>query len=694
MSNISDNVNTDRRKHLDSSRQADEVTQDLHVAEKIKDVKQWLTTTSESLKILLVIDDYNAASCFENVKTLLPENLLNDRKVHVIVASQESNLKAITVYSVITLDPLPDDVVVDMLKKRAREHGVKWTDDKKETSSAYEIAKIVGGLPLAIEQVAAYVDKKQMLLSRYLTECQTAQDGQIPVDEPTHGERSSINTVYKRNFDEVSKNEVAKETMGIVSFCSVDPIPLQLLSLGSLGLTKRYALRKEADSAYQGRKASLKRLDSRDVPKQFFDVLSELKQYYLVKFDSDTEQFTVHPIIQVQYQRRQSEEERRDSIAALSTLLATVFQGSPADRWQLYRALFPHIMVCCRRMEEMQLYNTNLLLQAGRRLSLSGHFSESSQLLRTFLIEIQRNVHERQTFQEAMGLHALGSAQRRLGEFSDATKHTQQALKIWGSLHKSGTVSVMEARTKELYAEILLDLNEFKEAEELLKEIEPMMTPDTSVQSNPIDCYELSSYHGNLGRAYAGQRKYGQALKKFGQAADCLEEEEYFRYHLYQAHWLVTEGLRCLHSSDYKSYQQVLQQCISTLSQIAKYYSSKHRYHSWLCREIAAMQLKECQKLKRTWSKEKRQKETADALSMAKTSLEDHFDLYKEKHQKVAKAAHVAALVCLEYAQVHKKMSKESHEAAFRCLELSVQIWNGVMKDLQPGKFTAVAKTI
>jgi tetratricopeptide (TPR) repeat protein/GTPase SAR1 family protein len=689
VSSISDTVNTKRREYLDSSRQAAEATQDLHVAEKMEELKEWLKIKSESLKILLVIDDYSAASCFENVKTLLPENLLNDRRVHVILTSQESNLDAITVYKVVTLEPLLDKVVVNMLKQRAREQGVKWTNDEKETDSAYEIAKIVGGLPLAVEQVAAYIVKKQMLLSRYLIECRTTQDGQIPVDEPTHGERSSIDTVYKRNFDEISKTEAVKETMGIAAFCSVDPIPIQLLSLGSSGLTERYALRKEADSACHCRKIT--RLDSQDVPKQFFVVLSELKQYHLIKFDSDSEQFAVHPVIQMQYQCRLSTEERRDSVAALSTLLATVFQGSPADRWQLYRSLFPHIMACCKKMEEMQLYNTNLLLQAGSRLSLSGHFSESSQLLRTFLSEIQRNVHERQTFQEAMGLHALGSAQRRLGEFSDATKNAQQALKIWGSLPKSDSVSRKEAKTKELYAEILLDLNEFSGAEQLLREVEPVMTPN---QSNTIDCYELSSYHGNLGRAYAGQEKYEQALEKFTQAAECLEKEEYFRYHLYKAHILMTKGFRFLQSSDYDSYQEVLEKCIETLNEIENYYSLKHRYHSFLRREIAVMQLKEWQKMKDTWSKKKRRQEITTALSMAKTSLEDDFDLYKERHQRVARAAHVAALLCLEFAQEHKKMSSESHEAAFRCLELSVQIWSGVMKDLKSEKFTAISETI
>jgi hypothetical protein len=133
---------------------------------------------------------------------------------------------------------------------------------------------------------------------------------------------------------------------------------------------------------------------------------------------------------------------------------------------------------------------------------------------------------------------------------------------------------------------------------------------------------------------------------------------------------------------------------MESLNEIEKYYGTEHRYYFWLCREIAALQLGECERWRSGWPKEEWQKKSSDALEMALRSLEGHCSLYEGMHHKIAKAAEVAALACLEFARGHSKMSSESHEAAAICVRLAIEIWENLKKSLPDGKFTSVDETI
>jgi tetratricopeptide (TPR) repeat protein len=203
----------------------------------------------------------------------------------------------------------------------------------------------------------------------------------------------------------------------------------------------------------------------------------------------------------------------------------------------------------------------------------------------------------------------------------------------------------------------------------------------------------LSSFYGNLGRAYEGQKKYEKASETFGKAVKSLEKDEY-QYHQYEAHVSVTKCFHFLISADYSSYQRFMQKCMNSLDEIEMSYGTEHRYYFWLCREIAAIQLRECQTWKNAWQKEEWKKKASYALKMALESLEGHFRLYKEMHRKIAVAAHVAALVCLEFAQAHDEMFSESHEAASICLRTAIKIWEDVEEGLPDKKFTSVPQTI
>ena len=650
---------------------------DVHITEKVEAIKQWITIRSEdSGRLLIVIDDYNESACSKHVPNLLPQNLLNDKKLQFLVTSQCKDLVSIAVHAneTVHLDVLPVEIAVSALKETARKHVQSWTDTKEEEDAAIEIAKIVGYLPLGLENARAFIRTRGMSLSRYL---------HFLGDAP---ENATIFSVYDRSCEEVFKKcPPAKELMNIALICAECPIPVHLFSLGSRRLPKRYALRKLADKVFKDNPISSREETTVNdgALTKFYDILSTLQQYQLVTI-VESDAFTVHPFIRQALKRHQTEENRLKTISCLSTLLATVFEGPTGIFWRLYDRLFPHVMEWYRTMERMSdKRDLQLLLCAGQRPSLSGYFIESCRLLERCLTKMERNVVGGPSRREAEILHSLGSAEIRLGKLSQAVQHTMQALHIWQEMPDPDLSRKGTTRTRELYAEILLDLEEYQKAEAELKQTKTVnVRPETN--SDHTDLYEVTSRLANTGRAYAGQGKHDKALKKFREAANHLENGDNFRYHLYQARSLIVLAQKNLESFQLEDFKKDYNQCLEILAEIEQHYNCNHRYYFLLCREIASLAVEENLKFPAGSSREKRKRRDrlSVALERSKISLEGHREVYKSNHYKVAKAAEVAARVCLLYANDNRRKAVGFRDAAFKCLLLAVRIWKDTVTDL------------
>ena len=673
-------------------------TGDFRVYEKLEGVKRWIRLKSDDyFKILFVFDGCDELAMIKKVYKLLPEHGLSSNNVHALFTSKIKTLDSVNIYKTYTLEPLDDDVVVKLLIDRARSAGVKWKSsyDGVEKKAAEKINELVRGVPLGVEQVTAYIQTRKLKLSQYLKEYSRSDSETLPVEFPFRGnQQANIYQVYERNFRETSKDSCVREIMGIVAFCGVGlPIPMQLFSLGSKGLHERYSLRKLFEAPKEG--GVRQKGDSLHVPVSIGVPLSKLEQYHLVNVDTENDAFSVHPLIQHLLFCRQEEKDRLESIGALSTMLSKVLEGSPLDRWQLYSKLFPHVMKCYRRMNDMTVYDINFLLQSGKRLALVGHFQESIKLLEDCLSKIRQNVREHKTMNEGETLLELGSAKRRLGKFSEATECTRLALEIWRRLPSSPRVSNLQARTKEVVAEIHLDLNEFQQAENLLKEVEPLIVSrgDVTESNDMSDIFEQASCFGNLGRACFGQGKYDEAIEMFQKAESVLQKANYFRFHLYKAHRLVATARKAMEMHYMDVYHRTFKQCIRVRKEIEKHYNARHRYYAWFCREISTLRLKEAENIKAADDKLRKMKL---ALKLCQTSLQCHLDLYKEKHQKVAKAAEVAARVCLEYSQCDVTSDKviEFRIVTVRCLQLAIRIWKDTHNEMKQNSSTVVERKI
>jgi tetratricopeptide (TPR) repeat protein len=690
VSKIGDEINALRYcKHTgDSERQVRKFC-DVHVSEKVEAVKQWITNRTEDLKnVLVVIDGCNDFECSQLVLQLVPEKLLGDRKLKFLVTSQCRNLSSIKVYEnqIVYLDILPADFAVKALEDTARKNVKSWTDKKEEKEAAFEIAELVGYLPLGVEHVRSFIRTRRMSLSRYIKECRTSSTRQLPIETCVYGNpQSTIYNVFDRSCKQVFKESPPAEMMMTIALsCAKCPIPLQLFSVGSIKLPKSNSLRKLSDRTRKKSISSWEEATARDGNlRAFYDICARLQNYHLVTIEeSDT--FTVHPAIRTALRYHQTEKQRQESFSCLGTLLATVFEGSPTIFWHLYDRLVPHMMKWYRKMESMSTSpNLPLLLDAGKRLSLSGYFTDSCLLLDTCLRELERSEQGRQCPLKARVLYSLGSAKRRLGKLSEAVKYTRQARQLWRKLSLDPESSKRDiAKTNELYAEILLDVENYHEAGKILKKC--VGDVRLGVRSNVVDMYELTSCLVNLGSAHAGMGNHDKALDLFKESADRLRIEDNFRYHLYMAHIHLASARKNLKSNQFEDYKDDYRECLQLSGKIELRYGPKHRYYLFLCREIAKLVVEEDGRLPTDTEEEERafRDRLSKALDMCKISLEGHIKVYKSKHQKVAKAAEVAAHVFLLWAKHDIEKDAQFFEASLECLDLATMIWKETVKEL------------
>ena len=677
----------------------------LHFGEKIEAVRDWISQRLVDMKFLIVVDDYNEAVCSTVLRSLLPEFCYN-KQLKVIIATQRDNLLLpVSVnYKLSFLGPLPHNIVVSALKQVVEKRGLLIATSQEE-DAAHKIGKIVDGLPLALDHVAAFLIKERMLLSQY----REGFDEQH-IAELQSNSKPTSSLVFQKTYQEVCKTPATRKMMDIACLCAQAPIPVELFSLGCEGLPGSHPLKHLTDSKLQYRSGS------------FFEMLNEMNQYHLVTSSSglisfssmspssSVGSFSVHSVVRSALQKHQTDNDRLENIKSLSIMLTTVLKRCPTDSWQLWDKMFTHVMECYRLTKRMspQSHNRDFLLVAGKRLSLSGHFLESCQLLKTCLEEIHscskqsHNYDKEADVLHSLGsdydkkadvLHSLGSAKRRLGQLGEATRYTQQACKLWRSFPETEHNLKKQARTDELYAEILMDVEMYQKAETLLDSTKVIVVERGDfAESSEVDLYEATSCLGNLARAYAGQHQYSKAAMEFRRAIDVLGKRDYFRYHLYEAQEVLNMSWEYLEACAHTEFKKSFRKCYKSLAEIKLCYSCKHRYYTFLCREIAKLALKASKKFASTLRKATQRPDVLTAMEMSVISLEGQLDVHKHKHHKVAKTAEVLAHSCLQYALLDKRMATACKIAAVKCLELALRIWADTVAHLPDEMVVAATK--
>jgi tetratricopeptide (TPR) repeat protein len=261
---------------------------------KAEEVLSWLKRQKNWLVVLDNLDDIKVA------KGLLPEN---GPEKHTIITTRNPRTTEIPAEPLEV--PLLSDVhSVALLSALSRIHIQEGSQDEKQ---AFEIAKELGNLPLAIDLAACYIRDIAGGLSEYSKRYKSNREKLHRwVPEGNRPYTDSVATAWSLSFDLIQKDQNATFLLHLFSGLNPDKILIEFLIAGIK------TLRNKSGNGIT---------DEHDLS----IALLELEKYSIIKWDRRNQSISVHRLVQSVIRDKMSEKELISTDTAVVELCLDVF---------------------------------------------------------------------------------------------------------------------------------------------------------------------------------------------------------------------------------------------------------------------------------------------------------------------------------------------------------------------------------
>ncbi len=454
-------------------------------------VKDYL---SQQRDWLLIFDN---ADNIEMVRAYLPRG--NKTNGHIILTTRAQALGAVA-YAV-QVEEMDKEEGTQLLLKRGKllKTGQLLAQvDTSIRSIAESLVEAVGGLPLALDQAAAYIEETGCSLTDYLKLYQTRhQDllqrrGTLVTDHP-----ETVAATWSLSFQKVEQeNKAAAELLRLCAFLAPDAIPEEIISEGASELGKILAP-VAAD------------------PLHLNDAIGVLRKYSLVKRDTETNTLSIHRLVQQVLKDGMNEKVRRQWAERAVRAVNQVFPyGWEVENWPQCRRLLAQAQVCERMIEEYGLVfagAARLLLYCGLYLYRQALYVLAEPFFLSALSIAGKldNSEYPRTYDMQHGLAILYQDQ---GKYSEAEELYREALATREKV--LGKKSLDTAATQHELARLYEKQGKYEEAEELYREAlatsEKMLGkehPETAATQN-----ELAGQYQDQGKYKEAEELYQKAL--------------------------------------------------------------------------------------------------------------------------------------------------------------------------------------
>jgi tetratricopeptide (TPR) repeat protein len=260
---------------------------------------------------LLVYD--NATSPAELTRYLPPAG-----SGHVLITSRNPAWDEVA--TPIAIDVLPRKQAVAFLAQRT---------DSGDQAGLEALAGALGGLPLALEQAAAYVKQTRTSIQGYLDLLEERPD-EPPLVAELAGYRHTVATAWTLSLDKVgTQMPEAEDLLALCAFLAPDEIPRGLPADHPEALPPR--LQKAAKDR-----------------RVYNQAVGALGRYSLLTATEDA--LAVHPLVQAVMRRRMNEQTRHIWAAAAVLLVAAAFpeRSDDATVWDKCEGLLTHALAAAK----------------------------------------------------------------------------------------------------------------------------------------------------------------------------------------------------------------------------------------------------------------------------------------------------------------------------------------------------------
>jgi tetratricopeptide (TPR) repeat protein len=395
---------------------------------------------------LLVLDNVND---LKTVQTLTRK--ARPKRHHVIVTQKAQATGAIASSRLREMET--DQGALLLLRRAKLITPEQQLPDAKpaDVDVARKICREVDGLPLALAQAGAYIERTSRGLPRYL---EMLTKGFAKVMSEPGGEdirHEPVVATFSLSLQELENGHPASaELLKAVAFLSPDKIPEEIFTKGSDSFTP--ALKTASADEFEWDKAITAALD-----------------FALLERNSSDETLTVHRAVQQVTKLRMSDEERAHWAARVVNAVASALPQAEFENWGAYERLLPQAQVCAGLTGEYKLSTVGsalLLNQTGYYLYQRARYALAELLYRSSLT-IAEEAFGSDSGEVAIRLNNLALLLQDTNRLAEAEPLMRRALSIdeksYGPDHP--TVAL---RLNNL-AQLLQDTNRLAEAEPLMR---------------------------------------------------------------------------------------------------------------------------------------------------------------------------------------------------------------------------------
>jgi tetratricopeptide (TPR) repeat protein len=320
---------------------------------------------------------------------------------------------------------------------------------------AADLAERVDGLPLALEQAAAYIIRHRMRFADYLRAWEQERDKLLQWYDPRVMQYpASVAVTWKQTFDRLSPTPAA--LLRLTAFLAPDSIPFEMLEQGAEYVKRAAELFcEEAGTAADG--------------KTVREATADLADYSLIT-RQDGGLLVVHRMVQEALRSQIPEEHRRNWIEGALRIVNDAAVEDPDDvrTWPVWDRLRPHVAEVVAKADEMGIVEptSRLLSDLGLLFWAKGLYSEAEPLMRRAL-DIDETSFGNQHPNVAIQLNNLVLLLRATNRMREAEPLMRRALDIGeaslGPQHPKIAIALNNL------AQLLHDTNRLEEAEPLMR---------------------------------------------------------------------------------------------------------------------------------------------------------------------------------------------------------------------------------
>jgi tetratricopeptide (TPR) repeat protein len=394
--------------------------------------------------------------------------------------------------------------IIELPTEAAREFLLKRTGREHASLNQADIDALtteLGNFPLALEQAGAFIYENQTGFDDYLKSFRKRRLALLEQHIPVIGEyKETVATTWAINFAEVEKSPASADLLRLSAFLAPDAIPLELLERG------RIEIGGPLEARLQG---------VADDPVIVDEVLKPLTSYSLVRRNTATRTYSIHPLVQEVVRASLPVDAQRAWTEQTVRLLNAAFPDPEFKNWPDCARLLSHALVAAKYIAEQHFgfsEMATLLRNTGFYLHQRGQFAQAESFYQSALA-LRERVCGPEHPDTADSLSKLAWIYKEQGKYGAAYPLEERALnireKMFGPEHSETATSLNNK------AGILTSQGSFAEAEPLYQRALAIKEKTCGLKhaDTAMSLNNLASLYSNLGRYKEAEMLYRRSLE-------------------------------------------------------------------------------------------------------------------------------------------------------------------------------------